>query len=959
MSYSAPKLAVRDSFDDEDVSDDVEDEVFIRDGRNGFKLDEERGVKRPLMAPRRKLKSSHFHNDGFKSSTCKVLCIPCCYGFVALTALLGLLAAVVVLIMWFPIPFDQIAFWRAKPMPTVIVPCSEISTDDVWIQTFPKLTSESALQVNDVNGDGVLDIIIGYGSGADKPKVPDILCTLYFKGVTPCGGGLLALDGRNGSILWQHWCSHTVYWVDCGADLTKDGVNDCLISGRGGVLEAINGHDGSKIWFLDTSVTAAPVGEDHGLTLNTYAGRFVQDLDGDGIQDILAAHTEDNVANDSGHLLVVSGNTGRLLHQVSTPQGEESFYPPQILVRVDGQQVVVWGTGGIHSPGGLYVIPLSSIARGHTSQEQALYWDKFKGVMSPPSLVDVNEDGLEDIVVATFNSSVLAFDGHSYKMLWNFSFIGSESSSTPVPGYFNEDNIPDFLVKYQTGPGSPTYFYSQTTVLDGKTGHSLLDDIITDTAGTQLGGLTISVEGLGNDIFLHWEGNCLEHEASHEPFSFMPGELIDKENSVDLCKLRFNSSLVTKFLALSEHLEPPGVPIYSSEQRKVIEYKNSVNTTEELQKYVSQHPDFSQEWATYVAEKSVPKQPPVDFAGENGVELSRNSGSNFRHKEGSILPDQRKGSDYYYSNRDFNVPNRGRNREPGGRSFSDGEGEEMLPSYPSNSEYPDVRKHGMEYGKHIPNVGQWRHWHNSEMPPDDPVAGAVNNYQDVPRERIFEEALPDPDPDPDFDIPGMYYPPTDDGYPPGQRDERTAASGLHEMPHGPRLRGDRRGQERKKRNSLESQNQGVQKLTSAGVLVPSLSNSQNNSIDIVFATYWVPATENIHILLQQQLECVEKKLLERADIHEKDPGTDHLTIALARECLNLQPVEDLPKEEDLKMKELNIKMGQMTVYRLRLSCRCRSLSSDEKCSSILPFAQQSWPTAFGVKGNGYFKPRHK
>jgi hypothetical protein len=90
MSYPTSKLAVRDSFDDEDVSDDVEDEVFIRDGRNGFKVDEERGVKRPLMAPRRKSKSSQLPSAIGRSPPCRAFCAPCCYGCIALAAMLGL-----------------------------------------------------------------------------------------------------------------------------------------------------------------------------------------------------------------------------------------------------------------------------------------------------------------------------------------------------------------------------------------------------------------------------------------------------------------------------------------------------------------------------------------------------------------------------------------------------------------------------------------------------------------------------------------------------------------------------------------------------------------------------------------------------------------------------------------------------------------------------------------------------
>jgi hypothetical protein len=38
-----------------------------------------------------------------------------------------------------------------------------------------------------------------------------------------------------------------------------------------------------------------------------------------------------------------------------------------------------------------------------------------------------------------------------------------------------------------------------------------------------MGGLSISVEGLGNDLVLYWTANCLHHEGPTKPFSFMPG----------------------------------------------------------------------------------------------------------------------------------------------------------------------------------------------------------------------------------------------------------------------------------------------------------------------------------------------------------------------------------------------------------------------------------------------------
>ena len=67
-----------------------------------------------------------------------------------------------------------------------------------------------------------------------------------------------------------------------------------------------------------------------------------------------------------------------------------------------------------------------------------------------------------------FGSFVIAFNGLDYRQIWNTSFAGSESYSTVAVGYFDRDYIPDFLVKYQHGPGFPVYEYEETVVLSGK-----------------------------------------------------------------------------------------------------------------------------------------------------------------------------------------------------------------------------------------------------------------------------------------------------------------------------------------------------------------------------------------------------------------------------------------------------------------------------------------------------------
>ena len=82
-------------------------------------------------------------------------------------------------------------------------------------------------------------------------------------------------------------------------------------------------------------------------------------------------------------------------------------------------------------------------------------------MLTPAALVDINGDNVRDIVLATYNSKVVALDGVTYKTIWNVTFDKSESYSTIAVGYYDEDDTPDFLVKYQYGKGFPVYEYEQ------------------------------------------------------------------------------------------------------------------------------------------------------------------------------------------------------------------------------------------------------------------------------------------------------------------------------------------------------------------------------------------------------------------------------------------------------------------------------------------------------------------
>jgi hypothetical protein len=81
------------------------------------------------------------------------------------------------------------------------------------------------------------DVVYIVGIDSLLLEVNSMKCDVYFPGHKPCGGGVMALDGRNGHLLWQHYSRHELYALTCVADLNGDHHLDCLAAGRAGVSQ--------------------------------------------------------------------------------------------------------------------------------------------------------------------------------------------------------------------------------------------------------------------------------------------------------------------------------------------------------------------------------------------------------------------------------------------------------------------------------------------------------------------------------------------------------------------------------------------------------------------------------------------------------------------------------------------------------------------------------------------------
>lgn len=155
---------------DNDYSD--EDEVFVE----GPNMEHSTATK-PLMYPRARTKTKMVHGS---IRRCRhILNAICCFLFLVLS-----LGSLMGLVVYFVNKHEKNKaneeFLQAKtgafsfynPPRTRdfsdIIGCDNIEVEDVWTVGIPKFLTESSFRAVDVNQDGLLDVILGFGTGTMK-----------------------------------------------------------------------------------------------------------------------------------------------------------------------------------------------------------------------------------------------------------------------------------------------------------------------------------------------------------------------------------------------------------------------------------------------------------------------------------------------------------------------------------------------------------------------------------------------------------------------------------------------------------------------------------------------------------------------------------------------------------------------------------------------------------------------
>lgn len=328
---------------------------------------------------------------------------------------------------------------------------------------LPGLGTFSSPRVTDLNRDGVGDIILGAGR-------------LEFQA---CDSAIVALDGRTGELLWRNSAIDQIFGSATFKDLTADGIDDVIIEGRSAELQALDGATGKVLWKFDVKANS-----DGGKKrwFNFYNPQFVPDQDGDGLDDLLVPNGGDvkvepyDPKRPPGRLVVLSAKTGRVLAEAAMPDGKETYMSISVLkTAADSDYRIVFGTGGETIGGNLFVGTLNQVLAGDLSAAVKLATSPDKGFIAPAAWVEINDDGVPDIVANSVDGRLLAFDGKTLRPLWGVTMPGTEAYSSIAIGKFTDDATPDFFVSYAQGTW-PKLEWTKQFMVNGKTGRVEFSD---------------------------------------------------------------------------------------------------------------------------------------------------------------------------------------------------------------------------------------------------------------------------------------------------------------------------------------------------------------------------------------------------------------------------------------------------------------------------------------------------
>jgi outer membrane protein assembly factor BamB len=266
----------------------------------------------------------------------------------------------------------------------------------------------------DYNGDGFPDVVAeGLNSGSGNIN-PDIIWSVQPQGGPSNSGG------------WGDKC------LNSASDLNGDGFGDILLGTAWGsrTVFAIDGLSGNTIWSYDTY--------DHPPTGWVYTVEQTNDVTGDGVDDVLAG-----AGSDADKAYCFNGATGELIWQY---QAEDAVGTIASLsdINEDGFDETVFSCLDY----GQYAYCISGASQG-TGQPLWMF-NTNRTAYSITTIKDINDDDYRDVLVGTWldENYLYAFSGHRFGnglIIWYVS-VGSPIMRVVTCPDLDGDGSEDILI---------------------------------------------------------------------------------------------------------------------------------------------------------------------------------------------------------------------------------------------------------------------------------------------------------------------------------------------------------------------------------------------------------------------------------------------------------------------------------------------------------------------------------
>jgi hypothetical protein len=262
----------------------------------------------------------------------------------------------------------------------------------------------SSPAIADLDGDGIPEIVVGYGSNYD-----------------PSHQGGASAFRRDGTLMWSvatapfsdgtnNWTHAPVYGTPAIGDVDGDGK-----------LEVVFGSFDHHLYLVDAATGTAKPGWPVDVLDTVYSSAALYDIDGDGLPDIIIG-TDDYLVN-GGCLRV-------LRHDGTSVAGfpkciDQTINSTPVVVDLDGdgKPEIIHGTGAFYAPPTYH--PTHQVYAWHCDGSPVAGWPVAVDgqVGTTPAVADLNGDGKLEVVVTDDNTGpsgtfhVYAFQANG-TLLW-------------------------------------------------------------------------------------------------------------------------------------------------------------------------------------------------------------------------------------------------------------------------------------------------------------------------------------------------------------------------------------------------------------------------------------------------------------------------------------------------------------------------------------------------------------